>query len=319
VAPRTADTTPPLFGVVVLNWNNPSDTLACLDSLHEATPPPSYVVVVDNASIDDSQSQIRTWGDTHSALAPPASAETSWLTIIESETNRGFAGGSNLGIAHLLGSTRVTHLLLLNNDATLEPTFFADMTRAIQARPDAGILGPTIYEHEDRSKVWYAGGVEYSWRALMQHNRQLPEREDPVDTPFVTGCAMVIARDTIGRIGSLAECYFPAYFEDGDISMRARAAGIPVLYVPSAIAYHKVGATVGATDLGVTLASAKNRLRVFFVRRNYHGLTKAIALGYLVVTKPARALLETLKGRPRIGWAIFSGTFSGFVSRDAWR
>jgi GT2 family glycosyltransferase len=213
----------------------------------------------------------------------------------------------------------VTHLLLLNNDATLEPTFFADMTRAIQARPDAGILGPTIYEHEDRSKVWYAGGVEYSWRALMQHNRQLPEREDPVDTPFVTGCAMVIARDTIGRIGSLAECYFPAYFEDGDISMRARAAGIPVLYVPSAIAYHKVGATVGATDLGVTLASAKNRLRVFFVRRNYHGLTKAIALGYLVVTKPARALLETLKGRPRIGWAIFSGTFSGFVSRDAWR
>jgi GT2 family glycosyltransferase len=319
VAPRTADTTPPLFGVVVLNWNNPSDTLACLDSLHEATPPPSYVVVVDNASIDDPQSQIRSWGDPHSALAPPASAETSWLTIIESETNRGFAGGSNLGIAHLLGSTRVTHLLLLNNDATLEPTFFADMTRAIQARPDAGILGPTIYEHEDRSKVWYAGGVEYSWRALMQHNRQLPEREDPVDTPFVTGCAMVIARDTIGRIGSLAECYFPAYFEDGDISMRARAAGIPVLYVPSAIAYHKVGATVGATDLGVTLASAKNRLRVFFVRRNYHGLTKAIALGYLVVTKPARALLETLKGRPRIGWAIFSGTFSGFVSRDAWR
>jgi GT2 family glycosyltransferase len=319
VAPRTADTTPPLFGVVVLNWNNPSDTLACLDSLHEATPPPSYVVVVDNASIDDSQSQIRTWGDTHSALAPPASAETSWLTIIESETNRGFAGGSNLGIAHLLGSTRVTHLLLLNNDATLEPTFFADITRAIQARPDAGILGPTIYEHEDRSKVWYAGGVEYSWRALMQHNRQLPEREDLVDTPFVTGCAMVIARDTIGRIGSLAECYFPAYFEDGDISMRARAAGIPVLYVPFAIAYHKVGATVGATDLGVTLASAKNRLRVFFVRRNYHGLTKAIALGYLVVTKPARALLETLKGRPRIGWAIFSGTFSGFVSRDAWR
>jgi GT2 family glycosyltransferase len=319
VAPRTADTTPPLFGVVVLNWNNPSDTLACLDSLHETTPPPSYVVVVDNASIDDSQSQIRRWGDTHSALAPPASAETSWLTIIESETNRGFAGGSNLGIAHLLGSTRVTHLLLLNNDATLEPTFFADITRAIQARPDAGILGPTIYEHEDRSKVWYAGGVEYSWRALMQHNRQLPEREDPVDTPFVTGCAMVIARDTIGRIGSLAECYFPAYFEDGDISMRARAAGIPVLYVPSAIAYHKVGATVGATDLGVTLASAKNRLRVFFVRRNYHGLTKAIALGYLVVTKPARALLETLKGRPRIGWAIFSGTFSGFVSRDAWR
>jgi hypothetical protein len=262
---------------------------------------------------------MRKWGDAHSALTSPEPAETSWLTIIESETNRGFAGGSNLGIAHLLAQTQVTHLLLLNNDATLEPTFFADMARAIQRSPDAGILGPTIYEHGDRARVWYAGAVEYPWRALMQHKIQVPERDDPVETPFVTGCAMVIARHTLDRIGSLAECYFPAYWEDGDISMRARAAGIPVLYVPSAVAYHKVGATVGAADLGVTLATAKNRLRVVFVRRNYRGLTKAIALGYLIVTKPARALLETLKGRPRIGWAIFSGTFSGFVSRDALR
>jgi GT2 family glycosyltransferase len=319
VAPRIAETTPSRFGVVVLNWNNPSDTLACLDSLHGANPRPSHVVVVDNASVDDSLSHLRKWDDAHSALTSPEPAETSWLTIIESETNRGFAGGSNLGIAHLLAQTQVTHLLLLNNDATLEPTFFADMARAIQRSPDAGILGPTIYEHGDKRRVWYAGGVEYSWRALMQHNRLLPERDDPLETPFVTGCAMIIARHTIDRIGSLAECYFPAYWEDGDISMRARAAGIPVLYVPSAVAYHKVGATVDAADLGVTLASAKNRLRVVFVRRNYRGLTKAIALGYLIVTKPARALLETLKGRPRIGWAIFSGTFSGFVSRDALR
>lgn len=319
MAPRIAETTASRFGVVVLNWNNPSDTLACLDSLHGANPRPSHVVVVDNASVDDSLSQIRKWDDSHSVLTSPEPAETSRLTIIESETNRGFAGGSNLGIAHLLAQTQVTHVLLLNNDATLEPTFFADMARAIQRSPDAGILGPTIYEHGDTSRVWYAGGVEHSWRALMQHNRHLPERDDPVETPFVTGCAMIIARHTIDRIGSLAECYFPAYWEDGDISMRARAAGIPVLYVPSAVAYHKVGATVDAADLGVTLASAKNRLRVVFVRRNYRGLTKAIALGYLIVTKPARALLETLKGRPRIGWAIFSGTFAGFVSRDALR
>ncbi|HEY8165441.1 MAG TPA: glycosyltransferase family 2 protein [Gemmatimonadaceae bacterium] len=313
------ETHPPLFGVVVLNWNNPDDTLSCLDSLNQTDPRPAYVVVVDNASSDDSLSRIRKWGEASQLMRANESSELPWLAVIESAKNRGFAGGTNLGIEHLLKHTRVTHLLLLNNDATLERTFFADIADILERHPDAGILGPTIYEHEDRTRVWYAGGVEYPWRALMQHNREVPHTEDPVETPFVTGCAMIIARNTIDRIGTLAECYFPAYWEDGDISMRARAAGIPVLYVPSAIAYHKVGATIGAAQLGVTLANANNRLRVFFVRRNYRGITKLIALAYLVVTKPARALVETLKGRPRIGWAIFSGTVSGFVSRDAFR
>jgi GT2 family glycosyltransferase len=308
----------PVFGVVVLNWNNPGDSLECLDSLRSANPQPAHVVVVDNASEDDSLRRIRSWGERYSVLNQRTSIGP-WLSIIESATNRGFAGGTNLGIRHLLENTSVSHLLLLNNDATLEPTFFADMERAIAALPDAGILGPTIYEHESRTRVWYAGGVEYSWRALMQHNRKLPADDSPMETPFVTGCAMVLARHAIERIGVFAECYFPAYWEDGDISMRARAAAIPVVYVPYATAYHKVGATIGAANLEVKLASSNNRLRVFFVRRNYHGLTKLLALAYLAITKPGKSLFETLRGKPRIGWAILSGTFSGFVSKAPFR
>jgi GT2 family glycosyltransferase len=309
--------TRPVFGVVVLNWNNPVETLACLDSLRATNPQPAHVVVVDNASADDSLAKITEWGKRNSVLA--ASASRPWLSIIESSSNRGFAGGTNLGIRQLLEQTSVTHVLLLNNDATLEPAFFADMERAIASLPKAGILGPTIYEHGSRTRVWYAGAVEYPWRALMQHNHKLPADNRLVETPFVTGCAMMLARHTIERIGALAECYFPAYWEDGDISMRARAAGIPVVYVPYAVAYHKVGATIGAANLEVELAKANNRLRVFFVRRNYHGLNKLLALSYLAMTKPGKSLFETLKGKPRIGWAILSGTVSGFVSKAPFR
>jgi len=311
--------TPPQFGAVVINWNNSDDTLACLDSLLANEPRPARVVVVDNASADDSLPRIRDWRARHRFSGIERSDSHPWLTIIESATNLGFAGGSNLGIDHLLRQSAVTHVMLLNNDATLTRSFFADMAETIRRFPDAGILGPTIFETGSGKKVWYAGGVEYSWRALMQHNVTLPTRDDPIETAFVTGCAMIIARHAIEKIGLLAECYFPAYWEDGDISIRARHAGIPVLYVPTAVAYHKIGATVEAADLAVTLASCKNRLRVFFVRRNYHGLTRIVALTYLAVTKPARSLLEALKGHPRIGWAIFSGTLSGFVSRDAHR
>ena len=112
----------------------------------------------------------------------------------------------------------------------------------------------------------------------------------------------------------LAECYFPGYWEDGEYSFRARQAGFRVMYAPAAVAYHKVGGTVGPANKSTFVSHGQNRLRVFYVRRNYRGMTKVIALAYLAFTKPGRAVIEALKGRPRIGWAILSGTIAGFAS-----
>jgi GT2 family glycosyltransferase len=125
---------------------------------------------------------------------------------------------------------------------------------------------------------------------------------------------MVISRPLIDRIGYLAECYFPLYWEDGEYSFRSRQAGLPVMYAPAAKVYHKVGATVGAAKQSPVVAHCQNRLRVFYVRRNYRGLQRVVALAYLAITKPGRALIETVAGRPRIGLAIIGGTLSGFVS-----
>ena len=74
---------------------------------------------------------------------------------------------------------------------------------------------------------------------------------------------------------------------------------------------------MGPAHVSPVVAYCQNRLRVFYVRRNYRGLTKPAALGYLAVTKPGRAVLEAAKGRPRIGWEILRGTLSGFVTSDA--
>lgn len=317
----------PTFGVVVVNWNNASETMACVETLDAAVPPPDHVVVVDNGSVDDSIERLEAWADENwiwrlagtSAESRKRGDGAPWLVIARAGANRGFAGGSNVGIRYLQQRTTVSHFLLLNNDASISPDFFTEISRAIQRYPHAGLLTGTIFEDPDRERVWYAGGVEYSLRALMQHKYEVPDSVEPVPTDFITGCAMVVSRELVESIGPLAECYFPAYWEDGEYSYRARRAGFPVLYAPRAVAYHKVGATVNGADATLNLDHCKNRLRVFFVRRNYHGLKKGAALGYLAVTKPGRALLETLKGRPRTGWAILSGTVAGFVSPEAKR
>ena len=68
--------TAPRFGVVVVNWNGAKDTVASLESLWAAAPPPQHVVVVDNGSTDGSIEQLRAWASARSsgtrAGGPPA-------------------------------------------------------------------------------------------------------------------------------------------------------------------------------------------------------------------------------------------------------
>ncbi|MGH9421696.1 MAG: glycosyltransferase family 2 protein, partial [Thermoanaerobaculia bacterium] len=302
------------FGVVILNWNNAEDTISCLDALAVTNPRPKHVVVVDNGSADRSVVAIGARISRVESLERESFEQS--VTLIRADANLGFAGGTNLGLAWLKANTPDTHFVLLNNDATVTRSFFGDMADAIDQIGEDAIIGPTIYEDPDRDRLWYAGAREIPFRALVQHTCSRPDSPLPRTTDFVSGCAMAISRGVIDRIGILAEIFFPAYFEDGDFCHRARRAGIPVMYAPVPVVYHKVGSTVRAANIETLLVYAKNRLRVVYVRRNYTGSQKAMALTYLAVTKPAKFIVETLSGHPRRGWAILSGSSAGFLTRD---
>ena len=295
--------------MVVVNWNGLTDTMACLVSLEAATPRPARVVVVDNGSSDGSVEALRRW----QAERPKAPA----LTLIASPTNRGFSGANNLGLARLAADPAIDHFLLLNNDATVEPAFFAELARALAMAPDAGIMGPTIYVTggADAGQVWYAGGAFVPLRALVVHRLAVPPGAAPVATEFVTGCAMLISRRAWETLGPLPECYF-IYLEDAEYSWRAREAGLPVVYAPRAVAYHAVGAAVRRRVPRPQVEYWHTRHRALFVRRNLSGWTRWGALAYLVLTKPARALLHLLRGRPALAWAALRGTAQGLLSKE---
>ena len=76
-------------------------------------------------------------------------------------------------------------------------------------------------------------------------------------------------------------------------------------------------ATVGEVRMSPTSTYSTNRNRAFLIRRNYRGWQRAAGLGYLLVTKPGRALVDAAKGRPRIGWAVISGVVAGVFGRNA--
>ena len=295
-------------GVVVVNWNGLADTTACLESLAAAAPGPARVVLVDNGSTDGSLEAIERW---RAARALP-------LSIRAAGSNRGFSAANNLGVADLAADPAITHFLLLNNDATVNRGFFGDLARAVAAAPDAGILGPTIYVTGQPGEVWYAGGHFVPLRAVVVHDRIVPRADAPLATEFVTGCAMVISRRAWTTLGPLPECYF-IYLEDAEYSWRARQAGLSVLYVPRAVAYHAVGAAVRRRVPRPQVEYWHTRHRALFVRRNLHGWRRWGALAYLVLTKPARALLHLLRGRPALAWAALRGTAQGLLSKEGER
>lgn len=317
----------PRFGVIVVNWKNAPDTIRCLESLRAADPQPRRVVVVDNGSGDGSIEHLREWARSEgidfdsrdqsaaqSVLRSMPTERRKWLTLIDAGANLGFAGGNNVGLDLLEREEDLTHFLLLNNDALIARAFFAEIAAGLECWPKAGLCIGTIFEEPRRDRVWYAGGRFVPSRALAEHNLRLPASDEPVATEFITGCAMVIARAVLIRAGKLAECYFPGYMEDAEYSWRVRECGFDLVYAPRAVAYHKVGASFGARSSSALTAYHQSRHRVFFARRNLRGVQRLTALLYMAATKPGRAAIDALQGRPRIGWAALRGTIAGLLT-----
>jgi GT2 family glycosyltransferase len=117
----------PRVGVVVLNYNGGEVTLACLRSLLAAAADPVPVVLVDNASDDGIAARVRD--------------ELPAVTVIESATNRGFAGGCNLGVRAL---GEVEHVALVNNDATVDAGWLAPLVGTLESDASLGAACPKI-------------------------------------------------------------------------------------------------------------------------------------------------------------------------------
>ena len=238
----------PLY-VVVLNWNGERVIGPCLASLKRVPEPALRIIVVDNASSDRSIDIIR-------REAPEAE-------LIVNDRNLLFAEGNNVGMRRAL-ERGGSHVLLLNNDTEVEPTFAAAMLAALERAPDAGIVGPKILYDGEPRRIWYGGAGFYPLVWIPRHygirriDGAFPEKGG--ETGWVSGCAMLVRREVIEAIGVLDPGY-TMYCEDVDFCLRARRAGWKCLYEPSAVVLHKVSSSSGG---GFTAFKLEHRIMSTF-------------------------------------------------------
>jgi hypothetical protein len=324
--PRTEDLDTARWVVVIPSFNHADDAINCLQSVRDADDRPERVVFVDDASTDDAVGTIAAWaqrsGIPHEVVDParwvPRGGSAKWLTIVASKTNSGFSASCNTGLRYAFNHTDAPFVLLLNNDAAVSRSYFRDLAVGLGTIEDAGLATGTIYEWDQRT-VWYAGGRFNPLRAVAEHFLEVPVDAAPRDTGFVCGCTMLISRAVLKTVGFLPECYSPCYCEDADYSLKVKQAGFALTYVPAAKAFHRVSSSLGRTERSPQVIYWFNRNRGYAMRRNYTGWRRAAGIAYLSLSKPTRALLELLRGRPRSSAAFIKGTFAGLfnpIARD---
>ena len=218
----------PLVYVVLLNWNDGPNSLACLRSIYELDYPNLRVVVIDNGSTDGSDLEI-------GQQFPQAH-------LIANGRNLGFAGGVNVGMEYALGQ-EADYLLLVNNDTILDRAMMKELVQAARDHPQAGLLTPKIFFFHDSTLVWSAGSkwVSFPPRVKMigLRHRDHPRYDIMKRVDFATGCVLMIRREVYETIGGMDTIYYPIYHEDYDYCARVIKAGWEIWYVPKARLWHK--------------------------------------------------------------------------------
>jgi GT2 family glycosyltransferase len=288
------------LAAVVVQYGHADETMATVAAMRAMVPRPGRIVVVDNASPDGAGPVIAEWCHAHGVEFLPLA------------NNRGYAGGANAGVREVLRDAAIRWVAYCNNDVLLEPTYFGALVAALEAA--GGSAGSGVL-HARRGGLDWAGGHFVPWRALAVSETTDPGRmAPPRRTTFVTACAMVVHRDALARVGLLPEAYTPGYSEDAELSWRLEQAGCTQWVVPAARGVHGIATSFGNDGIRPAVLEWIVRNRCWWARRNLPWPTRAAAVAYQVATKPARGLVELLRGRPAHAVAVWRGAWRGLLA-----
>jgi GT2 family glycosyltransferase len=236
----------PLVWIVLLNFQNWQETLSCLDSLKNLEYTNHHIVVVDNASPNDSVKQLR--------QAVPD------LHLIESTKNLGFGGGCNLGIRAAL-EAQAEYIWLLNTDTRVDPKALEALVETAERDPRVGGVGSVIYDFEppDQIQAWGGGKVNlWIGRSWPLRTPGLPD--------YLTGASLLLRAEALREVGLFDESFF-FYWEDTDLSFRLKRAGWRLIVAKNSIVWHKGGASLGGWGNNPSFDFYYNASRVRFMKR----------------------------------------------------
>jgi GT2 family glycosyltransferase len=223
--------------IIIPHFNGEEIISECLESLQQVTTsdPVPEIIMVDNASRDDSVTVVK--------------ERYPEVRIIRSETNRGYAGGCNLGAETAAGD----YLVFMNNDTIHEMNWIEPLAELLDKDPTLAAIQPKILNHYDRDRFDYAGGsggaldvLGYPFargRLFMHQETDTGQYDDEKEVFWASGTAIMVRKRSFLEAGGFDDVFF-AHMEEVDLCWRFHLMGYRVMCQPRSVVYHKNAVTL---------------------------------------------------------------------------
>jgi GT2 family glycosyltransferase len=257
----------PLISIIIVNYNAGFYLSRCLDSIENQVFQDFELIIVDNASQDQSL---------RDAERRP------WVRIVRNSDNRGFAVAQNQGMCLSKGK----YLMPLNFDIYLMPDFLEKVVSALEVNPNIGtVSGKLLRMLSDGS---YTNEFDNAGLILSRRRRPIHRGSGETDRGqyqqrdlifSAMGAAAVYRRDMLNDIaykGQFFDESFFTWYEDIDLDWRARLRGWDCLYVPEAVAYHVRDPQKNLLTPFAARHSIRNRWQMIIANECPHCITRNI-------------------------------------------
>ncbi|MCH9793302.1 MAG: glycosyltransferase family 2 protein, partial [Planctomycetes bacterium] len=260
---------------IIVNFNSNEHVTACVKSVLDHAPE-TEVIIVDNASSDNSISLLESTFPNHAQIE-----------VIHNQTNQGFSVACNLGTQHANNE----YLLYLNPDCMIYESTIPKLIACLKENDSIGMVGGRLLDSDGSEQPGSRRSVPTPWRTLVRvfrlsflskryprlfsdfnlHQQKVPEH--PIEVEAISGACMLIRRQTYEEVEGLDEKYF-LHCEDLDWCMRFRLKGLKIMFVPDAILTHFQGACSQSRPVMVEWHKHKGMVRFYrkFFRHQYPGV-----------------------------------------------
>lgn len=266
-------------GIVILNYNNPEDTINCVRSIEKCNSAPVKYIIVDNGSskagvVDKLDTFCREdFAERYQFLhdSDPVKRELPKMTFLASSTNDGYARGNNKGINLCYSDELIDSVLILNNDILFTEDMIPALVNGLRNLPECGVVSPLLKGGDNKSienncartetPVWHIltlfllhkrtwfnniiGRQTRSRKILLNHPEYL--QEDYFEIGIPSGSCMLLDKSILEQMRSLDPGTF-LYYEENILGKRLKALGLRSYCIPRVSCLHIGGASTLKTS-----------------------------------------------------------------------
>jgi GT2 family glycosyltransferase len=272
----------PMVSIITLNWNQTQITCEFLESTRKFQYKNYEILVCDMGSDVDPTEFI-------------SSQNYPGTRVLRSEKNLGFTGGNNWGIRQAKGD----FVFIVNNDTEVTPDLLDRLIEPFHKDSSIGVTCPKIRFFHHPDVIQYAGFNPinlYSGRTTAVGNKEIDNGQHDKSgyTYGAHGCAMMVRRDVIEKVGMFPEKFF-IYYEEWDWSSRILKAGYKIYYEAKALIFHKESITMGKQSAIKVYYHTRNR--ILYMRRNSNFLQFLAFITFFTLFTAPKAAVKFVVNR----------------------